>query len=58
MEIIIGVMLGLALLNLLSYRVLKPWDLNICCGNTSVGRVNADIVAQPNVSVKSVSGMW
>lgn len=57
MEIIMGVVLGLVLLNLLSYRVLKPrlirrkqWDLNICCGNTSVGRVNADIVAQSNVS--------
>ena len=57
MEIIVGIMVGLLALNLLSYRILKPrlikqqqWDLNICCGNTSVGRVNADIVAQPGVN--------
>jgi len=38
-------------LNKLSYVLLKRrilrqghWDLNICCGNTDVGRVNADIV--------------
>lgn len=31
---------------MLKNRVLKRgrWDLNICCGNTEVGRVNADIV--------------
>ena len=31
---------------LLKHRILKqgPWDLNICCGNTDVGRINADIV--------------
>ena len=28
----------------------RQWDLNICCGNTSAGRINADIVAQPGVS--------
>lgn len=56
MEIIVGIVVGLLALNLLSYRILKPrlikqqqWDLNICCGNTSVGRVNADIVVQPGV---------
>jgi len=39
-------------LNFLSYRVLKrrilrqrKWDLNICCGKTDGGGVNADIVA-------------
>ena len=44
--------LGLAfLLNWLSYQVLKEriirrqsWDLNICCGKTDGGGVNADIV--------------
>lgn len=42
------------LLNLLSYRILKTriirgrrkWDLNICCGDTDGGGLNADIVAQ------------
>lgn len=38
-------------LNKLSYELLKgrilkqgQWDLNICCGNTDVGGINADIV--------------
>ncbi len=37
-------------LNKISYNFLKPsiaargqWDLNICCGKTSYGKVNADI---------------
>lgn len=44
-------LLGLKLLNLLSYSLLKRrvlqrrrWDLNICCGKTDGGGVNADIV--------------
>jgi len=43
-------------LNLLSYRVLKTrilrkqaWDLNICCGKTDGGGVNADVVAHADV---------
>lgn len=57
MDIIVAVAAGIAalfLLNLLSYRILKPriirerqkWDLNICCGDIDGGGVNADIVAQ------------
>ncbi len=57
MDIAIAIVAGvtaLFLLNLLSYRILKPriirerqnWDLNICCGDTDGGGVNADIVAQ------------
>jgi len=41
----------LSFLNWLSYRFLKErfvrtqgWDLNICCGKTDYGRVNADII--------------
>jgi ubiquinone/menaquinone biosynthesis C-methylase UbiE len=37
--------------NFLSYRIIKNklvrmgnWDLNICCGNTDNGRLNADII--------------
>jgi SAM-dependent methyltransferase len=43
-------------LNFLSYRVLKrrilrkrKWDLNICCGKTDGGGVNADIVHHANL---------
>jgi hypothetical protein len=43
-------------LNLLSYgflknRILKrhPWDLNICCGKTDGGGINADIVRHKEV---------
>jgi len=43
-------------LNFLSYRVLKArilrkrtWDLNICCGKTDGGGVNADIVPRADV---------
>lgn len=51
---IIALVITLFLLNVLSYRILKPriirqrktWDLNICCGDTDGGGVNADIVAQ------------
>lgn len=43
-------------LNFLSYRVLKKrilrrqkWDLNICCGKTDGGGLNADIVNHANL---------
>ncbi len=43
-------------LNFLSYRILKKrilhkrkWDLNICCGKTDGGGVNADIVNHANL---------
>ena len=43
-------------LNVLSYRILKArilgkrtWDLNICCGKTDGGGVNADIVPRAGV---------
>jgi hypothetical protein len=45
---ILAVILALNKLSyvLLKHRILKKgqWDLNICCGNTDVGSVNADIV--------------
>ena len=44
-------------LNFLSYGILKKrivrrrsWDLNICCGKTDGGGVNADIIRHANVS--------
>jgi len=44
------------LLNWLSYRYLKnkyvkkgKWDLNICCGKTDYGKVNADIIKHAEV---------
>jgi len=50
--------------NWLSYRVLKRrilerqrWDLNICCGKTDGGGINADIVAHtslPNMVIVDV----
>ena len=43
-------------LNFLSYRLLKKhivrkrkWDLNICCGKTDGGGLNADIVSHANL---------
>ena len=55
---VLGIPLFLKLLNFVSYDVLKnrivdrqKWDLNICCGKTDGGGVNADIVrhaAVPN----------
>jgi len=54
--IIIGVAVLTQALNFLSYRILKgrilrrrTWDLNICCGKTDGGGVNADIVAHADV---------
>src|SRR5690606_13647879 len=54
---LLGVVLGLKALNLISYSYLKErtllrrrWDLNICCGKTDGGGVNADIVRHADVS--------
>jgi SAM-dependent methyltransferase len=51
-----AVLLVLELLNILSYRVLKRrilrsrrWGLNICCGATDGGGVNADIFKHRNL---------
>lgn len=51
---VIGVVVALIVLNRLSYGVLKrrivanrKWGLNICCGNTDGGGINADIVSRP-----------
>lgn len=59
MEFLIGVVAFIAilyLLNFLSYNVLKnrilkrrKWDLNICCGKTDGGGINADIVRHADV---------
>jgi hypothetical protein len=54
---LLGAVLVLQLLNYLSYGVLKnrilrsraAWDLNICCGKTDGGGVNADIVKHTDV---------
>ncbi len=50
------VILFLILLNDLSYGLLKElhiardsWDLNICCGYTECGKINADIVKHSSV---------
>ena len=55
MEFVIAVVLVVVVLyitNLISYRYLKSrilnrqrWDLNICCGKTHGGGVNADVVS-------------
>ena len=54
--IIVGVLylpllVYVAIANVIDYRILKRyyyrkrrWDLNICCGNTNGGSVNANIV--------------
>lgn len=46
----------LKLTNYISYRVIKnyhgkkrQWDLNICCGKTNFGKVNADIICHKEV---------
>jgi SAM-dependent methyltransferase len=61
---ILLVVVILYLLNYLSYRVLKNrilrrqgWDLNICCGKTDGGGINADCVqhaALPNLVLVDV----
>jgi SAM-dependent methyltransferase len=54
--LLLSALLGLKLLNVLSYSALKArivrrqrWDLNICCGKTDGGGVNADIVQHGEV---------
>ncbi|MBI2172647.1 MAG: methyltransferase domain-containing protein [Candidatus Aenigmarchaeota archaeon] len=56
--IIIGILylpllVYVAIANIIDYRILKryycrkrKWGLNICCGNTDGGRINADIVGR------------
>jgi SAM-dependent methyltransferase len=55
--IIAGILLYLFLSHLLSYSLLKKriltrqrWGINICCGRTDGGGVNADIVKHKDVS--------
>jgi len=55
--IVFGATIGLLwLLNYVSYSLIKPrivdgrrWDLNICCGKTDGGGINADIVKHDKV---------
>lgn len=59
MSFLLGVLVALVVLyalNFLSYRVLKTrilerrkWDLNVCCGKTDGGGINADIVRHADV---------
>ncbi len=59
MDLLIGVpvvVASLYMLNFMSYNVLKKrilrrqtWDLNICCGKTDGGGINADIVRHADV---------
>lgn len=52
-----GVVALLYLLNVISYQMMKQrilrkrrWDLNICCGKTDGGGINADIMAHADVN--------
>ena len=54
--IVIVILLYLFLSHLLSYSILKKriltrqeWGINICCGNTDGGGINADIIKHKNV---------
>jgi SAM-dependent methyltransferase len=54
--IVAGIVALSQILNILSYRILKgrivrrqKWDLNICCGKTDGGGVNADIFQHAGV---------
>lgn len=54
--ILIGLILYLFLAHFLSYSILKKrtlksrkWDLNICCGKTNGGGINADIAKHKNL---------
>ena len=49
--LILGIVIVLGVLNYISYQLMKQrilktriWDLNICCGKTDGGGVNADIM--------------
>ena len=53
---IVGFIIYCAVSHFISYRLLKTrilksqkWDLNICCGQTDGGGINADIVPQEDV---------
>ena len=53
---LLGVYALVELTNFVSYRIMKKrtlrrqrWDLNICCGHTDGGGVNADIVRHADV---------
>jgi hypothetical protein len=53
----VGIVGYCMLTHFISYRILKnrilkrqKWDLNICCGQTDGGGINADIVEQKGVS--------
>ncbi|HHC75038.1 MAG TPA: hypothetical protein ENK78_08190, partial [Thiothrix sp.] len=52
-----GIILSLYVLNYISYQMMKQrilkrrkWDLNICCGKTDGGGINADIMAHATVN--------
>ncbi|MGD2087904.1 MAG: methyltransferase domain-containing protein [Candidatus Aminicenantes bacterium] len=52
----VGIVVCCMLAHFISYRILKKrilkrqkWDLNICCGQTNGGGINADIVEQKGV---------
>lgn len=56
MKIIIFFILLILLIHILNYHLLKilfiksrKWDLNICCGKTDGGGINADIVKHGNI---------
>ena len=56
MEFMLLALVVLFAVNYLSYRVLNPiyaesrqWDLNICCGKTDYGAINADIFQHDSV---------
>lgn len=56
MEFLLLALFVLFAVNYLSYRVLNPiyaksrqWDLNICCGKTDYGAINADIFQHDSV---------
>ena len=55
--IVLSAIFILLLLNYISYKMMKhhilntrKWDLNICCGKTDGGGVNADIMAHASVN--------
>jgi len=52
-----GIILSLYVLNYISYQMMKQrilkkrkWGLNICCGKTDGGGINADIMAHADVN--------
>lgn len=56
LKISFGIYLAAYIANLISYKIMKKrilqrkkWDLNICCGHTNGGGINADIVKHSDV---------